>query len=51
MHECVGEGHTLKPAALKCALAENCEMEHDSSETADRDSHNAYILDCPSIVL
>ena len=51
MHVRVGEGHTLKPAALKCALAADCEMERDHSETADRDSHNTYILDSPSIVL
>ena len=33
MHECVCEGHTLKPAALKCALAADCKMERDNSKS------------------
>ena len=31
MHECVGEGHTLNPAALKCALPADCKMERDNN--------------------
>jgi len=41
---CVCEGHTVKPAALKCALAADCKVESDNSETIDRDLHNMYIL-------
>ena len=33
---CVCEGHTLKPAALKCALAADCKVESDNPETMHR---------------
>ena len=42
IHECEGEGHTLKPAALKCALAADCEMERDNSGHRQRLTQYIY---------
>ena len=44
VYVCVCEGHTMKLATLKCALAADCKVESDNPETIDRDLHNMYIL-------
>ena len=46
----VCEGHTLKPAALKCALAADCKVESDNPETMHRQRLTQYVVFIPRLM-